>query len=58
MLPFIQQMIMGTNYILSTDTRDTAIIPSPSSKEPIDYEGRPTEVKILIWQFQCYITNI
>jgi len=40
MLPFIQQMVMGTNYLLSTDTRDTEIIPSPSSKEPMDYEGR------------------
>lgn len=58
MLPFIQQMFMGTNYVLSTGIRDTEIIPSPASKEPIDYEDRWTKVKILIWQFQWYITNI
>lgn len=58
MLPFIQQMVMSTNYVLSIGIRDTEVIPNPSSKEAIDNENRQTKVKFLIWQFQCYITNI
>lgn len=40
MLPFIQQMVMSTNYVLSIGIRDTEVIPNPSSKEAIDNENR------------------
>lgn len=39
-------MVMSTIYILSTSIKDREIIASPKSKEPIDYEGRQTKVKI------------